>query len=222
MDKMKEALAAIEGLTFADCVRFFAAPDSDPHVSAASDIYHCDGEVEVDDITVLSEGDDAGCYVMAWVWVSDDDASETDEGAKLGDEDDFIDEEEWYMSKITLQDIFNAAWQAFIVEDRKPAFENLSCRYLTDDGRRCAVGLCIPDGHPAQLLAMSFDQLALDYPELFDVPDDCDLDTFQNALHDELIVYESGEWFLSKAEREQAYRLIAAQYNLTVPQTPES
>lgn len=59
---------------------------------------------------------------------------------------------------ITLQIIFDAAWQAFIVERRPPAQvlqaasargePEYACRYRTIDGRSCAVGLPIPKGHP--------------------------------------------------------------------------
>lgn len=41
-------------------------------VDMAKEIYHKDGEVEVDDNAKLSEsgpGGDNGCYVQAWVWV---------------------------------------------------------------------------------------------------------------------------------------------------------
>ena len=76
-------LAKIEGLKFADCVKFFANRDGDERkantreererhqsiVQMAKDEYHRDGEVEVDDTTVLSEGEDNGAYVCAWVWV---------------------------------------------------------------------------------------------------------------------------------------------------------
>ena len=31
--------------------------------------YHEDGVCEIDDSSLISEGDDNGCYVEAWVWV---------------------------------------------------------------------------------------------------------------------------------------------------------
>lgn len=37
--------------------------------------YHCDGEIEIDENAPLSQADgnpDGGCYVQAWVWVSDE------------------------------------------------------------------------------------------------------------------------------------------------------
>ncbi len=39
---------------------------------AARAEYHREGEVEIDDNAVISRGDDAGAYVQAWVWVSDE------------------------------------------------------------------------------------------------------------------------------------------------------
>ncbi len=35
-----------------------------------------DGEIEVDDNALVSEGEDPGAYVMAWVWVSNDEDDE--------------------------------------------------------------------------------------------------------------------------------------------------
>jgi hypothetical protein len=36
----------------------------------AFDAYHRDGELEIDDVAIVSEGDDNGAYVMSWRWVS--------------------------------------------------------------------------------------------------------------------------------------------------------
>lgn len=33
-----------------------------------------EGECEIDDWAVVSKGDDGGAYVMAWVWVTDEQA----------------------------------------------------------------------------------------------------------------------------------------------------
>ena len=41
---------------------------------AARAEYEREGEVEIDDNAVISRGDDAGAYVQAWVWVSDEEA----------------------------------------------------------------------------------------------------------------------------------------------------
>ena len=126
------------------------------------------------------------------------------------------------MEPITLQDIFNAAWQAFIVEDRPPAVNELGeCMYLTDDGRKCAVGLCIPDGHPAQrAVDTSFDALVKDFPSLFSITeaqrDEYDLKQFQKALHDGLVTDDA--WRIPRHDREVIYRDVAIRYGLTVPE----
>ena len=39
-------------------------------VELARNEHQQDGEVEIDDNAQLSEGNDNGCYVQAWVWVS--------------------------------------------------------------------------------------------------------------------------------------------------------
>ncbi len=67
-EDVRELLAA-HGLTFADCVRAFAADDGDPLVEAARKQHHCEGEIEIDQMTVRSGSDGPGDYVMAWVWV---------------------------------------------------------------------------------------------------------------------------------------------------------
>ena len=35
----------------------------------ARDAYYCDGVLEIDDDAVISDGDENGAYVGAWVWV---------------------------------------------------------------------------------------------------------------------------------------------------------
>lgn len=135
--------------------------------------------------------------------------------------------------KITLQDIFNAAWQAFIIEDKQPATEGGACRYLTSDNRKCAVGLCIPDGHYLQNKQMSFSAL-LDYDRrsdpdilLFDdqlyILNDESIDklnNFQAKLHDHLCINDT--WTYDKEERKNIYKKVAKDYNLTIPDTDKS
>jgi hypothetical protein len=64
-----EALAAIEGLTFADCSTFFDAKATDREKAIADMCDAGDEEFEVDG-AITSEGDDNGAYVMGWRWVS--------------------------------------------------------------------------------------------------------------------------------------------------------
>lgn len=47
--------------------------------AAAERIHGSEGSVEIDDGAKVSRGDDAGAYVQAWVWVSDEDAKPSDE-----------------------------------------------------------------------------------------------------------------------------------------------
>jgi len=66
-----KALARIKGLSFADCVRFFGERNARERriVELARTRLVHDGELEIDDVAVISEGLDNGSYVMAWAWV---------------------------------------------------------------------------------------------------------------------------------------------------------
>lgn len=125
------------------------------------------------------------------------------------------------MKPITLQDIFNAAWQAFIVEDKPPANTGDGCEYLTADGRRCAVGLVLPED-VARAAHSSFQPLHRRHPALFadDVrANDARLDEFQAALHDALCdPYQAGVWAQDRDQREEAYRGVAEEFGLTIPE----
>lgn len=120
--------------------------------------------------------------------------------------------------KITLQDIFNKAWEHFIVGDGKPAWstEENRCMYLDEYGNKCAVGLCIPDGHPAQKKAAGLRPLLIEYPELFDIKESELANNFQNKLHDDLIDC-CGAWIYDKQEMRNKYIQVAEQYGLTIP-----
>jgi hypothetical protein len=58
-------------LNFADCVEFFGERDDRQRRIAdlARQRVTHEGELEIDDRTVISEADDNGSYVMAWVWL---------------------------------------------------------------------------------------------------------------------------------------------------------
>lgn len=66
------------GLTLGECIAAFADPEDDPYVVAAHDMQR-DGELEIDNPTVVSRGAPDGAYVMAWVWVSNADAGLPDD-----------------------------------------------------------------------------------------------------------------------------------------------
>ena len=129
-------------------------------------------------------------------------------------------------NKITLQHIFNLAWQKFIVEKAPPAVEkdfkgNWVCAYLTEKGRKCVIGLCLPDGHEAQMHSGPFYEIYEMYPDLFDIKQaHCELGLaqFQFALHDDLVDRETGNWAQVPFEMERRYVAIAAMYDLTIPE----
>jgi hypothetical protein len=65
------ALAKIKGLNFVDCVKFFGERnDREQRIAElARERLTYEGELEIDDTTVISEPDDNGSYVMAWIWL---------------------------------------------------------------------------------------------------------------------------------------------------------
>lgn len=126
----------------------------------------------------------------------------------------------------SLQRIFNTAWQKFIIEDSPPALEYSTekktyvCRYLTNDNRKCAIGLCIPEGHEAQKSKLYFSGLIREFKSLF--PDLVNfsvstLNSFQIDLHDSMVNFTTGKWAYTKVERIEKYLSVAKEYNLEVP-----
>jgi hypothetical protein len=66
-------LLKAQGLTFGMCTQVFGESiNNSEYVATAIANYNKDGEVEVDDTSVVSHSVE-GAYVMAWVWVSDND-----------------------------------------------------------------------------------------------------------------------------------------------------
>jgi hypothetical protein len=62
---------ARDGLDFSTCVRTFGVKaDLDPIARTARLNYQREGELEIDDYTVVSRGDDCGAYVMSWLWIA--------------------------------------------------------------------------------------------------------------------------------------------------------
>ena len=145
------------------------------------------------------------------------------------------------MTKITLQDIFNAAWQAFIVEDKQPSYifsddVYTGCAYDDGNGNCCAVGLVLPPDHPSRQFFGNFTALVKEYPELFDnsileMQSSTEksffgsLDEFQIDLHDNLVQKnhrtKTVTWGFTKEEREKRYRNVALRFNLTIPGEPK-
>lgn len=64
-------LPDVQELSFAECVEHFAKlqPELEHYRQRAWELFHEDGEIEIDECAVVSLGEDPGAYVMAWVWV---------------------------------------------------------------------------------------------------------------------------------------------------------
>jgi hypothetical protein len=43
----------------------------------AKELYHQEGEIEVDDKALVSRGDSTGAYVEAWVWIPSEERAES-------------------------------------------------------------------------------------------------------------------------------------------------
>lgn len=98
------------------------------------------------------------------------------------------------------------------------------CLYLNDKGLKCAIGLWIPDGHPAQRSTDLIFGLARDWPELTgtawpDTKYGLDLGNALQVVHDDLFYRATSQGGLSERGEDKIKR-IAAQYNLiyTPPQ----
>ncbi len=127
--------------------------------------------------------------------------------------------------KITLQKIFDLAWQAFIIEDQPPSLGNIACLYEDSRGNRCAVGLALPKSHNALLFKGGFEALVDAWPELFDEhiqalakSDIADpLNKLQSRLHDKWVNLDDGGWKGNKQDRMNEYLKVTEDYNLTIP-----
>lgn len=113
---------------------------------------------------------------------------------------------------ITNQVAFDQIWEYFVVQGNPQSEERQSCKLRTVSGKRCAIGLLIPDelyksemeGEAAQDLTTKHPQLEPHLPEsLFSI-------ALQEA-HDE----PSSETF--SQEIEIHLRQVAQDYKLTIP-----
>lgn len=69
VNPVQRRLAAIKGLEFSDCLRFFDARATERDKEIASMVRTSDEGFERDNY-ITSEGDDNGSYVLGWRWVS--------------------------------------------------------------------------------------------------------------------------------------------------------
>ncbi len=129
--------------------------------------------------------------------------------------------------QITLQHIFNLAWQRFIVEQANPCVKynnfhgEYHCRYSNGEGGHCAVGLALPKIKKEDDQERTFSLLVELYPEWFDMSivtmEEDRLRDFQSGLHDGLINPKTGTWKLALPYRVEKYKDIAKQYGLEIP-----
>lgn len=134
------------------------------------------------------------------------------------------------MKKITFQDIFNAAWQAFIVERKPPSMkpytmtpDEVECSYDDGKGGRCAVGLVLPEEVLAKDLG-SFDNVVARHRGLF--ADDVvqtkpwSLNQFQYHLHDmhcQKATTNNIKWDIDHDELKKRFIRVANRFNCKVP-----
>lgn len=128
------------------------------------------------------------------------------------------------MNKITLQQIFDAAFQAFIIEDRPPCVNSKGfCAYHGADNNHCAIGLVLPP--EIEDPNGSFGNVVAEYSDYFSEEitnlTTHELDLFQMCLHDSLTKHDGtkniNEWAMTAIQRLEIYRLIAKAYDLTIP-----
>lgn len=125
------------------------------------------------------------------------------------------------MKPITLQDIWNAGWQKFVIEQAPLAYDHSEgkCFYRTKDDHKCVVGLVLPETDPNYREIIkdncAFYTVVSRYSYLFDdsvfqlMEDECN--NFQKCLHDSLTDK-------SQNERKTKYLEVAKRYNLTLPE----
>jgi len=65
------------------------------------------------------------------------------------------------------QRIFNRVYKHLLTQKERAYDEKYgSCSYLDSEGRKCAVGCLIPDGHPGQDFRGGVEMLFEEYPDL--------------------------------------------------------
>ncbi len=116
---------------------------------------------------------------------------------------------------ISNQDIFNAAWQAFIVEKRPLSLNSeLDCVYRGSESAKCAIGLCIPDElYDEQMEGGTPEELENKWRIRFeDVGVAC---SAQHTLHDQFRPFRNTDNL--PEQMELTYREFAAYHNLEIP-----
>lgn len=115
---------------------------------------------------------------------------------------------------MTAQEIFEKVAKHLLTQGCRAEVMG-SCKYLTGDGLKCAVGCLIPDGHEGQRSSKNSNGLLSYFPDLepFILPQDMYRLTafmFIRALQDVHDDVEVQYW-------KQGLRTVAERYNLTIP-----
>lgn len=63
------------------------------------------------------------------------------------------------------QEFFDKA-AVHLLTQKTRAWNGMTCSYLAEDGKKCALGIFIPDGHPAQKTTAPISVLFFLYPDL--------------------------------------------------------
>lgn len=120
---------------------------------------------------------------------------------------------------ITLQEIFNNAWEHFIVKGSPPSVEFVGgvrmCKYRGVNNNCCAIGLSLPDAIVIEGKAAGY--ISINFPQFFESGiSNVELSRMQRRLHD-LLVNKDGVWGCDAEEMKKKYIEVARDYNLTIP-----
>lgn len=118
-------------------------------------------------------------------------------------------------SRITLKKLFDASWQAFVVEERPWSMDGDECVYRDYSGNRCAIGLCLNDEQLRFVDEHQDADISLNASHLPDswfrgVPKRL-RDEVQERLHD---YFPNNEIPPGSAEVKKAYLEFAAEHNI--------
>lgn len=142
--------------------------------------------------------------------------------------------------KITLQRVFELAWEHYIVKNEPPGvYEDrrglYGCTYGPHGTNSCAFGLALKESGAGDHVLSSqvcISEIMDDYPEFFDEEDfrkklDINgVDTMQSELHDSLVEtgrtmhdggVKPGNWLYPRKIRAAYYVALALKYNLELP-----
>lgn len=128
---------------------------------------------------------------------------------------------------MTQQEMFDKVWQHFVVEGNPPAVdgEGLRCMYRTDDGRRCAFGVLLPDElYKIAMEGKSPAYLVREYPELgralgISVETAGEFILWLQSAHDDAAaVPRKPNVITFRVDIERRLRRVAAEFKLQVPE----